>query len=404
MPKKAVSPKAPPPGEAATAPLALVWGDDDYSVKQRARQLYDAWCAAAGGMDHETIDGAAENADQALRAVNRVREALQTLPFFGGAKVVWLKDCNFAGEDRVSSAQSVTKTLSEFASELQAMRWDGVRLLISAGKLDRRRAFYKTLASLAAVEECPALSAADKDWVSRAEAFVRGAFQRHHQTIEPGALAELIARVGPNLRLLAGEAEKLSLYAGERKAIAREDVVAITSRTHQAEAFAVAEALGDRDLPHCLGALDEELWQIRTDRDRSAIGLLYGLISKVRVLLLVKELVHLGYLREGSDYQSVKNALARLPEGLLPADKRYNPAAMHPFPVFKALGQARHYRREELVAAMERLLRCNLKLVSSTLEDALILQQTVVEIIGVEPPGRGAAGRRPANPRAGGWR
>lgn len=401
MPKQAASPKAASPVDVRDAAVALVWGDDDYGVKQRARQLYDAWAAAAGGLDHELIDGTAETADQAIRALGWVREALQTLPFFGGAKVVWLKDCNFGGDDRVSNFQAVAQALSEFAAELQAMRWDGVRLLISAGKLDRRRGFYKTLASLAAVEEYPALSSADKDWVSRAEGFVRAGFQRHQQTIDSSALAELLARVGPHLRMLATEVEKLSLYVGDRQQITRPDVVAITSRTHQAEAFAVAEALGDRDLPQCLSALDEELWQIRTDRERSAIGLLYGLIAKVRVLLLVKELAHLGHLREGSDYGSVKSALARLPEGLLPTEKRYNPAAMHPFPVFKALGQTRNYLREELVAAMDLLLRCNLKLVSSSLDDALILQQALVEIIGADRPSATPA-RRPA--RTPGWR
>ncbi|MBI3876317.1 MAG: DNA polymerase III subunit delta, partial [Verrucomicrobia bacterium] len=74
----------------APAPnVALVWGDDDFSVKQRARQLYQDWCAAAGGFDHEIIDAAVSNAGEALKALARLREALQTLPFFGGAKVVW---------------------------------------------------------------------------------------------------------------------------------------------------------------------------------------------------------------------------------------------------------------------------------------------------------------------------
>ena len=34
----------------------------------------------------------------------RLREALQTLPFFGSGKVVWLRDCNFLGDERTASA------------------------------------------------------------------------------------------------------------------------------------------------------------------------------------------------------------------------------------------------------------------------------------------------------------
>ena len=49
------------PAQAAkhAASLALVCGDDDFVVKQRARQIYLEWTAEVGGMDHETIDAGA---------------------------------------------------------------------------------------------------------------------------------------------------------------------------------------------------------------------------------------------------------------------------------------------------------------------------------------------------------
>ena len=37
------------------APVALVCGEDDFAVKQRAKQIYLQWCEALGGMDHEMI-------------------------------------------------------------------------------------------------------------------------------------------------------------------------------------------------------------------------------------------------------------------------------------------------------------------------------------------------------------
>ena len=46
-------------------PLALVHGDDDFAVSQRARQVYQGWCEDAGGMDHEIIEAAAANAGAA---------------------------------------------------------------------------------------------------------------------------------------------------------------------------------------------------------------------------------------------------------------------------------------------------------------------------------------------------
>ena len=64
----------------------------------------------------------------------------------------------------------------------------------------------------------------------------------------------------------------------------------------------------------------------------------------------------------------------------LPADKRYNPLAINPFVLFKALPQARLYSEAELVRAMELLLECNRRLISSRLDEKLVLQQTLVQI------------------------
>ena len=153
----------PPSAAQPAGPIALVCGDDDFAVSQRARQLYQAWCAELGGMDHEIIDAAAGHSGEALKALGKLREALQTLPFFGGGKAVWFKDCTFLGDDRTASASAVTEALGEMAQELKIFRWEGVRLLISVGKVDKRKTFYKTLEKLGVVETFAALSIDDRD-------------------------------------------------------------------------------------------------------------------------------------------------------------------------------------------------------------------------------------------------
>src|ERR1035437_9471011 len=137
---------------AQSNPLALVCGDDDFAVKQRAKQLYEKWSAELGGMDHEIIEATAANSGDALKALGKLRESLQTLPFFGSGKVIWLRDCNFLGEERAASAAVVTETLAELADELKKFAWQNVRLLISAGKVDKRKVFYKMVEKIGAVE------------------------------------------------------------------------------------------------------------------------------------------------------------------------------------------------------------------------------------------------------------
>jgi DNA polymerase III subunit delta len=135
------------PASAAkqSAPLVLVCGEDEFAVKQRAKQIYAQWTEELGGMDHEIIDGAVSTSGEALRVLGKLREALQTLPFFGTGKAIWLQNCTFLGDERAAAAQAVTESLVSLAQELKDFAWQNVRLLISAGKVDKRKVFYKAL-------------------------------------------------------------------------------------------------------------------------------------------------------------------------------------------------------------------------------------------------------------------
>ena len=370
---------------AAKAPtLALICGDDEFAVKNRAREIFQNWCAELGGMDHEIIEAGASNSGEALNRISRLREALQTLPFFGSGKAVWLRDCNFLGEERTASAQAVSETLGDLAGELKAFKWENVRLLISAGKVDRRKTFFKTLEKIGVVENFDALTADDRDWAERAEMAARSAIRQRNKEIEEEALSELVARIGPNARQLENEIEKLSVFAGDRKRIEFADVMAVCSQNKTARAFALGDALGDRDLPRLLKRLDEELWDVQFDKDKSEIGLLYGLISKIRTMLLLKEMIREGWVRPESDYNRFKAQLERVPKENLPADRRFNPLAMNPYVLYKALPQVKKYSRSELVSAMDLLLRCNQRLVGSGLDEGLVLQQTLVQIVATQ--------------------
>jgi DNA polymerase-3 subunit delta len=383
---------------AAAPPLYLVQGEDDFAVKQRARQIFQQWSQELGGMDHETIDAQVNNSGEALRAIGRLRESLQTLPFFGSGKAIWLQNCNFLGDDRTASSQAVTEALVELAQELKGFAWQNVRLIISAGKVDKRKTFYKTIEKIGKVESFEAWSLDDKDWAAQAELAASKGIRARRKTIADDALADLVQNVGPHSQQLASEVEKLCLYVGGRESITVADVATVVTRNKQARSFALAEALGDRNLPRALRCLDEELWEMQFDKKKTSIGLLYGLISKVRGMLLLKEMIREGWIKADADYSRFKSQLETVPADRLPEDKKFNPLAMHPFMLHKSLPQTRNYSSDELVRAMGLLLACNHRLVSSGLDEALVLQQTLVQIIygeeGTAPPGGPA--RRPA--------
>jgi len=365
----------------STSPLLLVCGEDEFGVKQRAKELYRLWTDELGGMDHETIDAAVSNSGDALKSLAKLREALQTLPFFGSAKVVWFQNCNFLGDERAASSEAVSAGLGSLVQELKNFDWKNVRLLISAGKTDKRKAFYKALDKLGTIENFDAWSVDDKDWADQAGLWAQTALQARQKKISDEALAELISRVGPNPRQLDNEVEKVALFVGDRPEIEVADVEAVCTRNKTARAFALGDALGDRDLPRLLRRLDEELWEVKLDAKKSEIGLLYGLISKVRAMLLLKEMLREGWVKPDGDFTRFRAQLERVPTGELPTDRRFNPLALNPYVLYKALPQVRRYSEAELVRAMELLLLCNQRLVSSGLEESLVLQQTLVQIV-----------------------
>ena len=374
------------------AHLFLICGDDDLAVKQRARALFNQWSAELGGMDHETLDASVANSGDALKAIGRLKEALQTLPFFGSGKAVWFKDCNFLGDDRTASSAAVTEAVAELVEEFKRTPWGNVRLIVSAGKVDKRKTFYKTFDKTGTVESFAGLSADDRNWPDQAELIVRKVLRERGKDADDRAIQQLVENIGPNSRNLETEAEKVSLFVGDRERITSSDVDAIVTKNRQARAFALGDAVGDRDLSRVLKCLEDELWAMKLDKQKSAIGLLFGLITKVRAMLFLKEMTRRGWVKDGMDYNGFKRALENIPPGALPEDKKFNPLSINPFVLFKALPQAARYSDSELVGAMKHLLDCNRRLVSSGLDDALVLQQAMLQIVGHKTAGR-AVGR-----------
>src|SRR5881296_4382724 len=94
--------------QAATANIYAVVGSDEAEVKRVATELAtNLTPPGAGDFGLEVIDGVADNAEQAAARIRSAIEALQTLPFFGSTKVVWLKNANFLDDTPIGRAASV---------------------------------------------------------------------------------------------------------------------------------------------------------------------------------------------------------------------------------------------------------------------------------------------------------
>ena len=97
-------------------------------------------------------------------------------------------------------------------------------------------------------------------------------------------------------------------------------------------------------------------------------------------MLMLKEMLREGWVKAEQDYSRFKARLELVPADKVPDDRRFNPLALNPYVLYKALPQVKHYTRSELVAAMDLLLQCNQRLVSRGLDQSLVLQQALVQI------------------------
>src|SRR5260370_30364943 len=132
--------------KGATAKVYAVVGSDEGEVKRVAAELAaNLTPADAGDFGLEVIDGAADNAEQAAARIRSAIEALQTLPFFGTTKVVWLKNANFLGDDPKARSTAVQSALEEFSELLDRDLGSGVTFLISATDVKNRPGFTNCL-------------------------------------------------------------------------------------------------------------------------------------------------------------------------------------------------------------------------------------------------------------------
>lgn len=360
--------------------LYLVCGSEEYLVKENARRLAKS-LTPKGGAEFavEIVDGIAANSDEAIKAVYRALEAINTLGFFSTEKLVWLKDANFFGTDRTSASAAVTEAVGALAEPIKAGLPDGVTLLVSTGEVDKRRGFYKACEKNGEVLEFDQIDVTkDRAWQDKVSDFIAAHAKALGKTVSDGGVTQLIELNGANLRQIEIELEKIAAYVGERGIIEADDVRTVGCASREAIAWDLPDALGERNLGRALSILDRLLFQ-----GEEVIGLLFALASRVRQLLILRELIDRKVLQPG-EYGSVQNQLNRVPAAIaseLPADKKLNPLLQHPFVIFKTLSQAANYSRSQLVLAMQRLLDANQLIVTSLLPDRLALEKALAQII-----------------------
>ena len=124
--------------------FSFICGQDDFLVGRMGRKRFDE--LSGGNVDEfsrEIVNGFAANVDEVETAVNRFREAVLTIPMFGGRRIVWLKDVNFLADTVTGKSETTLQRVEDLQQLLQSVNPEETAVLITAAPVDRRRSFPK---------------------------------------------------------------------------------------------------------------------------------------------------------------------------------------------------------------------------------------------------------------------
>jgi DNA polymerase III subunit delta len=364
--------------KAASANTYAVLGSDEAEVKRVAAELASNLTPpGAGDFGLEVIDGAADNVDQAEGRVRSAIEALQTLPFFGSTKVVWLKNVNFLGDDQKARSAAVQSALEELSQLVDNGFGPGIILLISATDLDKRRSFYKTLVRRAEVQVFDRLDSTRGGWEEEALEMVQQRAKKRKLQFDDDALDLFVLLTGGDTRQIDNELEKIDTFLAKDRGVNIELVRDLVPLSRAGVIFELGNALAARDLQ-----LSLKLVRRLLDQGESAIGiLLVAIVPTVRNLLLAKDLMERYRLpRPHSPFQFI-SAINRLPTEATDHLPRKKDGSINAYALGIAAQQAGRFETTQLIQAMQACLAANVQLVTTQLDHELILTEVVVKLL-----------------------
>lgn len=194
--------------------ITVLSGENSFTLQRDLRNIVREFVS-------EHTDIALEQMDGEETEYDRMREALQSLPFLATKKLVVLR------------SGSANKQFIESAEKLLSGLPDSTDLVLVETKLDKRTAYYKLLKQQKNFQQYNEL---DAHGLAR---WLVSFAKEQGTTIAQSDAAYLIDRVGLNQQLLSNEVTKLGQYD---KSITRDSIDVLTEKTPQSTIFELLDA------------------------------------------------------------------------------------------------------------------------------------------------------------------
>lgn len=371
--------------DSETGIFAIV-GNDDGLVREKALLLYNH---LTGGVDdgftHETIDGTSENSDSAFEICRTVAQALQTLPMFGGDKVVWLRNANFFADTITGRSQRTEEGVEMLRAAMESGLPAGVKFLLTATEIDKRRAFWKFLEKSASVEICDGVDTSRDDWQDQAARLTLQRADELRLEFERDALALFVMLAGAQTRQIDNELDKLDLFLGpNRRLVTEDDVRLMVPLSREAVVFEIGKAIQKGNPQLAIRLIDEQL-----ESGENAVGIMRASVIGVVRNLFLARLVIDTFKAPTQSYQAFAGAINRVPEpdrNWLPLKK--DGSGVSVYPIFLAAEYATHFTLDGLRRVLEATHRADKALVTTGLDPRMVLHRVIAEIAAARIPGK----------------
>ena len=288
-------------------------GSDHYEVQRAAVALAEKMMPE-DPLNYEVLNAQADTVGDALSQIAALREAVLTIPFLGGSKLVWWKNVTFLADTPQGRSEAVLEALEKLLPVLQGADAT-VNVIISVLGIDRRRAFFKALGKFAEVRAFDLPDARKVD-PEDAIALIESRLSEKRLKVEPGVAERLFAAFGVDKRNIEEAVEKLDLHAGEGRSVTLAEARVLVAGNREVAIWDFCDAVlagRSRD------AL-EELEQLFRQGE-SEIGILILLSQQIRLAALGGVLAENKLLRLAPKGNFVNVQLAPEAEAYLPRKK-----------------------------------------------------------------------------------
>ena len=317
-----------------SAQVLLLWGEDDFGIAQRLRELEDEY-----GSQSERIFNVSR-LDGHTISLEELKGVIYSLPLFASRRLVVLSHAighyqsppfrkHFL-EIIAGIPESTALVLVE-PQKIAADHW-----LIKWFKDNKRTNSVSFFGLKKGVEM--------EKWIQAQVKQVGG-------KITPQAAATLSSLVGDDSRQAYQEVYKLLTYVNNARQIEVEDVEAISVSIAQGNVFAMVDALGNRD------GRNASALMMRLLEEREALSLLQMVVRQFRMILVARELMDSG-------------------GGINELTKHFRIAD---FVSKKVWSQARQFSMSTIDQVFHQLLEVDYKIKMGVLEDDLAMVTFVAE-------------------------